>query len=94
MKNQKIFLGTTAIIIVLVLSAFQFNWLDYGYIFPAITKTLQNAGRCIRSETDRGVIVFLDERYLWNRYFKCFPKDWKMRATVNPSAEIRDFFIA
>ena len=48
---------------------------DYGYILPAITKVLQNAGRCIRSETDRGVILYLDERYTWPNYAKCFPAD-------------------
>jgi hypothetical protein len=36
MKNQKAFLGITGIIIVLVLGAFQFNWLDYGLIFPTL----------------------------------------------------------
>ncbi|MBI2142355.1 ATP-dependent DNA helicase [Candidatus Woesearchaeota archaeon] len=30
---------------------------DYGYVFPAFTKALQSAGRCIRSETDRGVLL-------------------------------------
>jgi DNA excision repair protein ERCC-2 len=65
---------------------------DYGYIYPAIIKTMQNAGRCIRSKNDRGVVVFLDERYLWNRYFKCFPLDWDMKVVVNPETEINTFF--
>ncbi|MBU1974837.1 MAG: ATP-dependent DNA helicase, partial [Nanoarchaeota archaeon] len=38
---------------------------DYGYLFPAFTKAIQSAGRCIRSETDKGIVVFLDERYTW-----------------------------
>ncbi|MBR9703158.1 ATP-dependent DNA helicase, partial [Candidatus Woesearchaeota archaeon] len=46
---------------------FKKGW-DYGYLFPAFNKTLQSAGRCIRSETDRGVVVFLDERYSWPNY--------------------------
>ncbi len=65
---------------------------DYGYIFPAIIKSMQNAGRCIRSKTDRGVIVFLDERYLWNKYYRCFPSDWGMKVAVKPADEIRKFF--
>lgn len=36
MKNQKIFLGTTAAIIVLVISAFQFNLMDFGLVFPTL----------------------------------------------------------
>lgn len=67
---------------------------DYGYIMPAIITTMQNAGRCIRSETDRGVIVFLDERYLWPGYRKCFPKEWNMRVSGNPREEIERFYKA
>ena len=47
---------------------------QYGYIYPAITLALQSAGRCIRSETDKGVIAFLDERYAFPIYRSCFPK--------------------
>ncbi|MDI6737421.1 MAG: ATP-dependent DNA helicase [Nanoarchaeota archaeon] len=67
---------------------------DYGYIMPAIITTMQNAGRCIRSETDRGVIVFLDERYVWPNYRRCFPKEWNMRVCFNAREEIEGFFKA
>jgi DNA excision repair protein ERCC-2 len=63
---------------------------DYGYIYPAFNKTLQNAGRCIRSETDRGIIVYLDERYTWRNYFKCFPQDLNMSITTK--TQIVDMF--
>ncbi|MEM2916324.1 MAG: ATP-dependent DNA helicase [Candidatus Woesearchaeota archaeon] len=65
---------------------------DYGYIMPALTKTMQNAGRCIRSETDKGVIVFLDERYAWPKYFSCFPSDWNLRISPDPASQIAAFF--
>ncbi len=65
---------------------------DYGYTMPALTKCMQNAGRCIRSETDRGVIIFLDERYAWPRYFSCFPSDWNLRISVDPAQQISSFF--
>jgi DNA excision repair protein ERCC-2 len=65
---------------------------DYGYVYPAIIKTMQNAGRCIRSDTDRGVVVFLDERYMWRSYFNCFPKDWNIEVNTNPAALISEFF--
>ncbi|MBI2148904.1 ATP-dependent DNA helicase [Candidatus Woesearchaeota archaeon] len=65
---------------------------DYGYIMPAIIKCLQNAGRCIRSENDRGVIIFLDQRYIWDSYFKCFPKDSNLRITKEPIKRIKEFF--
>lgn len=70
---------------------FRKGW-DYGYTMPALTKCMQNAGRCIRTETDRGVIVFLDERYAWPRYFTCFPSDWRLKIAVDPLPEITKFF--
>ena len=48
---------------------------DYGYTYPAMNKCFQSAGRCIRSETDRGAIIFLDERFAWQNYFCCFPRE-------------------
>jgi len=65
---------------------------EYGYVFPAFTKTIQSAGRCIRSETDKGVIVFLDERYAWPRYKQCFPKDWNIKITLLYEKMIDGFF--
>lgn len=70
---------------------FKRGW-DYGYILPAFNKALQSAGRCIRSETDAGVITFLDERYLWPQYKRCFPRDQEYLVTKEPSEEIRKFF--
>jgi len=70
---------------------FNKGW-DYGYLFPAFTKTIQAAGRCIRSETDKGVIIFLDERYSWNNYYRCFPSTWKIRVSLLYEDLIKDFF--
>lgn len=65
---------------------------DYGYLFPAFNKTLQNAGRCIRSETDKGIIVFLDERFAWNNYKRCFPQDWDIEINMDYKGKIKNFF--
>ncbi len=71
---------------------FKNGW-NYGYVYPAFNKVIQNAGRCIRSETDKGVIVFLDERYTLPRYYHCFPEDWKIKVSVNGYKEkIERFF--
>jgi len=37
--------------------------MSYGYYLPALAKTLQAAGRCIRSSEDKGIIVFYDYRF-------------------------------
>ncbi len=65
---------------------------DYGYVFPAFTKALQSAGRCIRSETDRGVVLFVDDRYAWDRYYRCFPKELAPKTTRFFQQAIKDFF--
>ena len=65
---------------------------EYGYILPAMTRCIQNAGRCIRSEKDRGVLIFLDERYAWPRYSSCFPPEWNMKITQEYDEEIAQFF--
>jgi DNA excision repair protein ERCC-2 len=70
---------------------FSKGW-DYGYLFPAFTKTIQAAGRCIRSETDRGIIVFLDERYSWNNYYRCFPQHWPLKVSLLYKDTIKKFY--
>lgn len=65
---------------------------DYGYVFPAFNKILQNAGRCIRSSKDKGVVVFLDERYVWPQYTRCFPEDSDLEASKKPEERIKEFF--
>jgi DNA excision repair protein ERCC-2 len=70
---------------------FKKGW-DYGYLFPAFNRALQSAGRCIRSETDKGVIIFLDERYTWKNYNRCFPSSWDLKTTLLYEKMIEDFF--
>lgn len=49
---------------------------DYAYVIPAMARAVQAAGRVIRSETDRGLIVLLDSRFLEAAYTKAMPADW------------------
>ena len=39
---------------------------SYAYTYPGMAKVLQAAGRVIRTEDDRGVILLLDQRFLWS----------------------------
>ncbi|RME78557.1 ATP-dependent DNA helicase [Candidatus Woesearchaeota archaeon] len=65
---------------------------DYGYVMPAFQKTIQGAGRCIRTEKDKGVIIFLDERYAQPNYYKNFPADWKIKITREYIRRIEEFY--
>lgn len=49
---------------------------DYAYLYPGMNKVLQSAGRVIRTETDRGVILLLDDRFLQRQYREIFPREW------------------
>ena len=49
---------------------------DYAYTYPAMAKAVQAAGRVIRSETDHGIIVLMDNRFIQNSFAKSMPGDW------------------
>lgn len=51
---------------------------DYAYTYPGINKILQSAGRVIRTENDKGRILFIDSRYKSPKYKMMLPKEWKM----------------
>ena len=65
---------------------------DYAYVLPAFIKAMQATGRCIRSERDKGAIIFLDERYRWKNYLRCFPPDFDVKICENYKEKIKDFF--
>ena len=54
---------------------------DYTYVFPGLQKVVQAAGRVIRSETDTGTVILLDQRYLERRYRALLPAWWDIRST-------------
>ena len=49
---------------------------EYAYVIPGMTRVIQSAGRVIRSETDRGVIVLACRRFLQNPYKRFLPEEW------------------
>lgn len=68
---------------------------DYAYLYPGMNKVLQSAGRVIRTDRDRGVILLLDDRFRDGRYQETFPREWKdyrMCNIENVSEEIQGFW--
>jgi DNA excision repair protein ERCC-2 len=61
---------------------------DYAYRYPGFNRVLQAAGRVIRSEQDRGVVVLIDERFATARYTSLFPVEWQP-VRVNNSIQLR-----
>ena len=50
---------------------------DYAYTYPGMNNVLQAAGRVIRTEDDRGIVVLADDRYSSPKYRELFPEHWK-----------------
>jgi DNA excision repair protein ERCC-2 len=64
----------------------------YGYIYPAMSKIIQAAGRCIRSEQDKGIVMLMDNRFISPMYAQCFPWQKQMYVTKDLMGDIENFF--
>ncbi|MEM0149458.1 MAG: helicase C-terminal domain-containing protein, partial [Candidatus Micrarchaeaceae archaeon] len=65
--------------------------MEYAYIAPAVIKGIQAAGRAIRSETDKAVIIFMDRRYKWRIYSPAINND-RIKESSDYIGAIRDFW--
>jgi Rad3-related DNA helicase len=61
---------------------------EYAYMYPGMNKVLQAAGRVIRSEEDKGIIVLLDDRFLQKKYLELFPREWFSFASIRNKDDI------
>lgn len=68
----------------------------FAYQYPGMNKVLQAAGRVIRGENDRGVVLLIDDRFNTPSYLGLFPEHWRgCRLVGTPEAlerELRDFW--
>ena len=63
---------------------------QFAYIYPGVNRVLQAAGRVIRREDDRGVIVLIDDRFDDPIYKTVIPKLWSGMKFISTSEELRD----
>lgn len=61
---------------------------DHAYTYPGMNRVLQAVGRVIRSETDRGAVLLIDERFGQRKHRDLFPRWWNP-VPVRSSDEIR-----
>lgn len=64
---------------------------DYAYVYPGMNRVLQAAGRVIRRDSDRGVVVLIDDRYADPRTKAILPEHWnhlQYAGNANELAEI------
>lgn len=52
------------------------NGFEMAYVYPGMNRVLQAAGRVIRSEEDRGIVLLIDRRFRETRYRSLFPSWW------------------
>ena len=50
----------------------------YACRIPGIQKVLQAAGRVVRSESDRGIVLLMDDRYYDPAYVALLPASWQL----------------
>jgi len=57
-----------------------------SYQMPGFNRVMQAAGRVIRSQTDKGVVILIDERFARNDYLSLYPEEWKNYKWVTSNA--------
>ncbi|MEE9163624.1 MAG: ATP-dependent DNA helicase [Thermoplasmata archaeon] len=65
---------------------------EYAYLYPAINRAVQCAGRCIRGEEDVAAVVILDSRILRPEVRARLPRTFRPRASWDVANEVRTFF--
>ena len=55
----------------------------YIYQLPGFNKMMQAAGRVIRTEEDRGVILLIDQRFSRKDYMQLYPTHWSKGVVVH-----------
>ncbi len=54
---------------------------EFAYQYPGLNKVMQSAGRVIRDDDDRGVVILVDQRYQQHYYRNILPKTWGKETT-------------
>ncbi len=63
---------------------------QYAYIYPGMNRVFQAAGRVIRREDDRGVIVLIDDRFDDPLYKKSLPSLWSGVRFIDDAKRLRE----
>jgi len=66
--------------------ALHLDGFDYAFRFPGLIRVMQSAGRVIRSEQDRGVVVLLERRFQQSGYAQHLPRHWHPQYCNSPES--------
>jgi len=64
----------------------------YAWVIPGMARVSQAAGRVIRTERDRGMVILVGNRFAKPLYKDLFPTEWHLRQTNQLGDEIASFF--
>ncbi len=64
---------------------------EYAYLYPGMNRVLQAAGRVIRSETDEGVLVLIDDRFATPLYRRLLPPHWRGLSFVGNTRSLVEY---
>jgi DNA excision repair protein ERCC-2 len=63
---------------------------QYAYIYPGMNRIFQAAGRVIRREDDKGVIVLIDDRLRDPIYKKSIPSLWRGMGYISDAKVLKE----
>ena len=66
------------------------NGFEFAYMDPGINRVMQAVGRLIRSETDKGIALLIDDRYLCHEYHEIFSRRYPNYHVVTSSREVEE----
>ncbi|MEG0884676.1 MAG: helicase C-terminal domain-containing protein, partial [Janthinobacterium sp.] len=52
---------------------------DYTYLYPGMQKVVQAAGRVIRTQSDKGVVYLIDDRFSRPEIRQLLPTWWDVQ---------------
>jgi len=62
---------------------------DYAYTYPGMNKVIQAVGRVIRTDTDYGIAILIDDRFDTPLYQSLFPQEWKKHEIINHPKKLK-----
>lgn len=70
------------------------NGYEIAYRQPAMARVIQAAGRVVRGENDRGMVILVDPRFTHQEYKRYFPRHWRPKVTraAEVQREVAKFF--
>lgn len=62
-----------------------YDGFDFAFRFPGLNRVIQSAGRLIRRNSDKGVLILLDDRFAQPALARHFPAHWQPLRLQSPT---------